>query len=126
MGEISYSYLVRHAIGLGMKNDSYEFNVDEKNRPSIERKLTGTTQADSEIAALDLPQRPLIVKWSILFLRAYRHFVPFNIRNRCVFEPSCSHYSEAAIRKHGFLSGAIMTVKRLQRCKPKNGGIDFP
>ena len=99
-----------------MENDSYEFNVDEKLRPSVERKLTGTTKTDSEIAALSLPDNPLIIRWSILAL----------IRNRCVFEPSCSHYSEAAIRKYGFFSGVFKTAKRLHRCTPKNGGLDLP
>jgi len=109
-----------------MDKDSYEFNVDEKLRPFVERKLTGTTQIDSEIAALDLPKGSLIVRWSVMLLRVYRRTVPTNVRNRCVFEPSCSHYSEAAIRKHGFMNGIIMTAKRLHRCTSKNGGIDLP
>ena len=109
-----------------MENDIYDFNVDEKLRPSVERKLTGTTKTDTEIAALDLPEKPLMVRWSILLLRTYRRIAPVNIRNRCVFEPSCSHYSEATIRKHGFLSGIIKTIKRLNRCNPHNGGIDLP
>jgi putative membrane protein insertion efficiency factor len=109
-----------------MENDIYEFNVDEKLRPSIERKLTGTTKTDTEIAALELPTKPLMVKWAVLLLRIYRRIVPGSVRNRCVFEPSCSHYSEAAFRKHGFLGGGVKTIKRLYRCKPSNGGIDLP
>jgi putative membrane protein insertion efficiency factor len=109
-----------------MENDIYDFNVDEKIRPSVERKLTGTTKIDSEIAAIELPKNPLMVRWSVSLLRTYRRVVPPSVRNRCVFEPSCSHYSEMAIRKYGFLSGIIVTVKRLNRCKPQNGGIDLP
>lgn len=109
-----------------MENDVYDFNVDEKMRPSVERKLTGTTKTDSEIAALELPKNPLVVRWSVFLLRIYRHVVPPSIRNRCVFEPSCSHYSEMAFRKYGFLDGIIFTVKRLNRCKSQNGGIDLP
>lgn len=109
-----------------MENDTYEFNVDEKIRPSVERKLTGTTKTDTEISALELPTSPLIVRLSILLLRTYRRVAPPSIRNRCVFEPSCSHYSELAIRKYGLLSGIIVTIRRLNRCKPQNGGIDLP
>lgn len=109
-----------------MNNDSYEFNIDEKLRPSVERKLTGTTRTDTEIAALDLPASPLLVRWSIILLRIYRYIVPFSIRSRCVFEPSCSHYSEATIRKYGFINGIVNTLKRLNRCKPNNGGLDLP
>jgi len=109
-----------------MDNDIYDFNVDEKIRPSVERKLTGTTKTDTEIAALDLPENPLMVRWSVTLLRTYRRVVPLSVRNRCVFEPSCSHYSEVAIRKYGFLDGLVMTIRRLKRCKPQNGGIDLP
>lgn len=109
-----------------MREDVYVFNIDEKLRPSVERKLTGTTKTDTEIASLDLPQSPLFVKWSVILLRLYRRTIPVNIRNRCVFEPSCSHFSEAAIRKYGFIAGSIKTIKRLSRCNPGNGGIDIP
>ena len=104
----------------------YEFDVDEKLRPSVERKLTGTTKTDAEIAALELPQGSIIARWLIILLRLYRRIVPINVRNRCVFEPSCSHYSEAAIRKYGVVPGCIKTMKRLRRCKPRSGGIDLP
>jgi putative component of membrane protein insertase Oxa1/YidC/SpoIIIJ protein YidD len=109
-----------------MQQSIYEFNIDEKIRPSVERKLTGTTRIDTEIAALDLPKKPLIVRWSILFLRTYRRVAPSSVRNRCVFEPSCSHYSEVVFRKYGFTNGIVLTIKRLNRCKPQNGGIDLP
>lgn len=36
----------------------------------------------------------------------------------CNFEPSCSHYSQEAIRDYGLLRGLIMTGERLQRCHP--------
>ncbi|MDH7568080.1 MAG: membrane protein insertion efficiency factor YidD [Armatimonadota bacterium] len=34
----------------------------------------------------------------------------------CVFEPSCSRFSEQAFREHGILLGALLTGDRLQRC----------
>lgn len=106
--------------------DTYEINVAERLRPSIERKLTGTTKSDTEIAGLDIPKNPFSVRLSVLFIRLYRKLMPFSIRSRCVFEPSCSHYSEMAIRKYGLLQGGIKTIQRLHRCKPNNGGIDLP
>ena len=35
---------------------------------------------------------------------------------RCRFTPTCSHYGEEAIRKHGFARGSFLTAKRLLRC----------
>lgn len=37
---------------------------------------------------------------------------------RCRFEPTCSHYSEAVIRKHGALKGTVLALARIGRCGP--------
>jgi uncharacterized protein len=43
----------------------------------------------------------------------------------CRFEPTCSRYTEEAIRKYGLLRGGIMGAKRLARCGPWTpGGYD--
>ena len=105
--------------------DTLEFNVDEKLRPSVERELTGSTALDTKIASIHLSNENILQRLSIILLRTYREIAPKSLRNRCVFEPSCSHYSEAAIRQHGVLLGLFFTLKRLNRCKSKNGGIDL-
>jgi len=104
---------------------SYELNVDERLRPSLERKLTGTTKTDEKIHSLPIPKKPIAIKSAILILRFYRKYRPPIIGNRCVFEPSCSHYSELAIRENGFMVGVWLTIKRLLRCRPGQGGIDL-
>ena len=109
----------------GIEGGTYELNVDETLRPTLERQLTGTTQADTEIQSLEIPRNPVSIKSAIVLLRIYRKIRPKWIGNRCVFEPSCSHYSEMAIREHGVIVGVWLTVKRLTRCRPGNGGIDF-
>jgi len=106
--------------------DSYQLNVEEHLRPSVERQLTGTTKLDSKIHSMPLPEKPYILKNSILLLRWYRKYLSPKLGNRCVFEPSCSHYSELAIRENGILKGYYQTIKRLYRCRPGNGGIDLP
>ena len=105
--------------------DTFEFEVDERLRPSVERKLRGTTEIDAEISARALPNKPTGVKLSIILLRLYRRLAPRALRCRCVFDPSCSHYSELAFRQHGFLNGVRLTFQRLARCKPGAGGTDF-
>jgi len=109
-----------------MCTDQFELNIDEHLRPSVERRLTGTTKADSKIAALNVPTKPTLSKWAIILLRTYRKYTPTFIKNQCVYEPSCSHYSELAIREYGLLIGVRLTIKRLYRCRPNSGGIDFP
>jgi putative membrane protein insertion efficiency factor len=104
---------------------NYELNVDVHLRPSLERKLTGTTKTDTKIQSLPIPQKPTSIKSAVLILRFYRKYRPPIIGNRCVFEPSCSHYSELAIRENGLMVGIWLTVKRLLRCRPGEGGIDL-
>lgn len=105
--------------------DTFEFNVDEKLRPSVERKLIGSTFFDREVSTLSLDGIPISIKPVIVFLRLYRKIAPKALRCRCVFDPSCSHYSELAFREHGLINGTWLTFRRLHRCKPGSGGVDF-
>jgi len=108
-----------------LNDRNVELDVEEHLRPSLERQITGTTKSDLYIQSLPIPNRPVHIKIALLSIRAYRKFRPTSIGNRCVFEPSCSHYSEFAIRENGLLIGFKLTIGRLLRCRPGNGGIDL-
>jgi hypothetical protein len=72
-------YSLTYAItmsGKGISMDSFEYNVDEKIRPSVERALTGTTKIDSEISSLPMPDEGLGKKSAVLLLRIYRRLTP--------------------------------------------------
>lgn len=105
--------------------DIFEFNVDESLRPSVERKLTGTTKIDTSISRLPIRTKCFHTTVIVSLLRLYRRLTPKVIRCRCVFDPSCSHYSELAFRQEGLLKGGKLTFHRLRKCKPGCGGIDF-
>lgn len=104
----------------------YECHVDDSLMPTLARALGGTTETDARIQALDVPNNPLWLKWCIQAIRWYRRRISPKLGNRCVFEPSCSHYSELALREKGLVKGLTLTVKRLYRCRPGVGGIDLP
>jgi putative membrane protein insertion efficiency factor len=106
--------------------DTYECNVDSVHMPSVERMLRGTTDSDTAIQAMEIPIRPIWLRLAVKSLRWYRNRVSPMLGNRCVFEPSCSHYSELAFRQRGAIRGALATVSRLYRCRLENGGIDMP
>ena len=36
----------------------------------------------------------------------------------CRFDPTCSHYGEAVLRRYGLLRGGLMAAKRVLRCGP--------
>lgn len=56
----------------------------------------------------------------------YKAYAPLEVRGRCRFEPTCSTYMIMAIQKYGLIRGFIKGIKRIRRCKPPNGGIDYP
>ena len=56
----------------------------------------------------------------------YKAFAPLSLRSQCRFEPSCSTYMILAIRKYGLLWGGIKGLCRIIRCRPPNGGVDYP
>jgi len=61
----------------------------------------------------------------ILLIRAYQLLISPLIGPACRFEPSCSHYTVVAIRKHGAMRGIWLGVRRLTRCHPYHaGGFD--
>ena len=60
-----------------------------------------------------------------LGIRIYQVSLGVVFRGACRFEPSCSRYSDEAIRNHGALRGLWLTIARLARCHPFHpGGVD--
>jgi len=58
-------------------------------------------------------------------IRLYQMTLSKVLPPSCRFYPSCSQYGYEAIKKHGFLKGGWLTVKRLARCQPFHpGGYD--
>ncbi len=47
---------------------------------------------------------------------------------KCRFQPTCSHYAEGSIRKHGALKGTGKAIWRILRCAPwtEQGTVDPP
>jgi putative membrane protein insertion efficiency factor len=61
-----------------------------------------------------------------IFVAGYRLIAPKRVRMSCRFDPTCSEYMLLAMDKHGPYTGILLGLKRLQRCKPPNRGVDFP
>ena len=64
--------------------------------------------------------------WAIGLVLAYKCFAPMSVRGRCLFKPTCSTYMIMAIYKFGLFIGVIKGIRRILRCKPPNGGTDYP
>ena len=107
-----------------MQQNTFEFNVQPKDTAFVQRQFLGKTAKDFEIENIDIPEKPIWLYLIVRAIRLYQKRISKELGNRCVFDPSCSHYSEMAFRKKGLLKGVILTIRRLYRCRPKNGGID--
>ena len=60
-------------------------------------------------------------------VRVYQFTLGPILGGRCRYEPSCSLYAIEAIRLHGPIRGAWLSVKRISRCHPWGGhGYDPP
>lgn len=68
----------------------------------------------------------MAVKLAIRLIHYYQRHAPSRIRNACLYEPSCSNYMILALKKYGFILGGYKGLKRLLRCHPPNGGVDYP
>ena len=66
--------------------------------------------------------------WTLRIVRAamtpFQSMVSLTPRT-CRYEPTCSHYAEQAIRRHGPMRGLVLATGRLLRCHPwARGGYD--
>ena len=107
-----------------MDRNNVILEVSPQNSIIIKRKLFWKTKRDLTIEGLPIKNESLVVKLIIRAIRFYQKNISHTLWNRCVFDPSCSHYSELAFRKKWIIRWFILTLKRLHRCKPQNGWID--
>ena len=68
----------------------------------------------------------LLKRFVIGLVLMYKAFAPMEVRGRCRFEPTCSTYMIMAILKYGLVYGVFKGIRRVLRCKPPNGGVDYP
>ena len=77
------------------------------------------------------PEHQLAAKVAVAGIHAYqatasRVFAAGGVT--CRFDPTCSHYGEAVIRRYGVVRGGWMATRRVLRCGPWTpaGTVDPP
>jgi len=53
-----------------------------------------------------------------LAIRGYKIFISPYFRGSCRYLPTCSEYTEEAVRRFGLWAGIWMGLARIQRCGP--------
>ena len=57
----------------------------------------------------------------IRLIAAYQRILSPYMPGACRYTPTCSHYAQEAIERHGLLRGSWLATKRLSRCQPWGG-----
>ena len=57
----------------------------------------------------------------IRLISFYQHRLSPFWPGTCRYDPTCSHYAQDAIERHGVLRGGWMSIGRLARCNPWGG-----
>ena len=65
------------------------------------------------------PQKQFTAKTYLLAVDGYQRYLhPVTHRFiRCRYTPTCSHYSQEAVRRYGIRRGLVLTLRRLASCK---------
>ncbi|MDA8155189.1 MAG: membrane protein insertion efficiency factor YidD [Actinomycetota bacterium] len=67
----------------------------------------------------------MLKRLSLFLIRLYRAAISPFLPGACRFTPTCSAYSEEAIRRYGAVKGTFLGIRRLLRCHPFHpGGYD--
>lgn len=76
--------------------------------------------AQTSVYSLSFVARVLLV-----LISWYQRWLSPIFGTQCRFYPSCSHYTQEAICRHGALRGSVLGVARICRCNPLcEGGND--
>ena len=62
-----------------------------------------------------------VIRSSLFLIRLYQIFFSPWLGVHCRFEPTCSHYAQEALLRHGVVKGVGLAIKRLLRCHPLGG-----
>ncbi|MFI5220786.1 MAG: membrane protein insertion efficiency factor YidD [Bacteroidia bacterium] len=57
----------------------------------------------------------------LLMIQFYKLAISPMLPNACRYTPTCSSYTEEAIRRYGVIKGIWLGVKRIARCHPWGG-----
>lgn len=62
--------------------------------------------------------KKILIAPFVFLIRLYQVMISPYTPSACRFEPTCSHYTVEALKKHGLWQGTILAIKRISSCHP--------
>jgi putative membrane protein insertion efficiency factor len=62
--------------------------------------------------------KKIIISPLIFLVRVFQVVISPLTPATCRFEPTCSHYTVEALKKHGLFKGGWLAIKRISSCHP--------
>ncbi len=69
--------------------------------------------------------KKILIAPFIFIVRVYQTLISPLLPSTCRYQPTCSHYTVEALKKHGLWRGGKLAIKRIFSCHPWGGsGFD--
>ncbi|TYA92191.1 membrane protein insertion efficiency factor YidD [Seonamhaeicola marinus] len=70
--------------------------------------------------------KKLLIAPFLFLIKIYQTFISPLTPATCRYNPTCSHYSKEALKKHGLFKGGWLAIKRILSCHPWGGSGHDP
>ncbi|WP_353779762.1 membrane protein insertion efficiency factor YidD [Winogradskyella sp. 3972H.M.0a.05] len=65
--------------------------------------------------------KSILIAPFLFLIKVYQTLISPILPATCRYQPTCSHYSVEALKKHGLWKGGKLAVKRIFSCHPWGG-----
>lgn len=65
--------------------------------------------------------KKILIAPFLSLIKVYQTFISPITPATCRYQPTCSHYSKEALKKHGLVKGGWLALKRILKCHPWGG-----
>lgn len=94
--------------------------------PKPETPKPETPRQDGALVPADEAQPGALARGGMAMIRFYQRAISPLTPPACRFRPTCSQYMLLAIKRHGFVRGSWLGLKRLMKCHPFHPGGHDP
>ncbi len=70
--------------------------------------------------------KKLLIAPFLWLIKGYQYFISPLTPASCRYQPTCSHYTHEALKKHGLFKGGWLSLKRIFSCHPWGGSGHDP